>query len=79
MLRAEMAAQLTKLALDLRAVGKRQMRLARTEQVQSLDLKVERRLASRVETLDELVNRLRPVRRPVVDRLKSLVKSLYVV
>ena len=69
--RAEVAAQLAKLALDLRAVRERQVRPARAEQVQSLDLLIEHRLGARIEALDEVIDRLAAVGGAVVDGLEA--------
>ena len=78
-LRPVVAAQLPQLAFELRAPREGLRRIVRAQQVQALDLVVERRLLDRVaECLDEVVDRLRAVRRPVVDRACiPATRSLY--
>ncbi len=68
-----MTAQLAKLALDLRAVREGQVRPARAEQVEALDLLVEHRLGARIEALDEVIDRLDAVGSAVVDGLEAPV------
>jgi hypothetical protein len=50
-----------KLAFDLRAVREGEVRVRRIEQVKAGDLVVERNLALHVQTLDKVVNGLRPI------------------
>ena len=65
-----MAAQLAKLALNLRAVREGQVRPGRSEQVESLDLLIENGLRPSIEALDEVVHGLAAVGGSVVHRLE---------
>src|SRR4051794_27092338 len=64
------APKLTQLAFDLGAVRERQVRHLVGEQVQTIDLVVDRGLLVLVERVDELANRLDPVWIAVVDGLE---------
>lgn len=68
---AVVAAQLTQLALDLRAVGKRQMRNLVAQKIQAIDLVVDRGLRLSVELVDEVSDRLPAVSSAVVDGLQG--------
>ena len=67
---AVMTTQLPKFTLNLRAVRERQMWVLRREEVDPLDLVVNRDLMRGRKRLDEVIRRLRPVRGSVVLRLK---------
>jgi hypothetical protein len=67
---SEVAAQLSELAIDLGAVREGQVRDLVAEQVQTRDLVAQRSTTLLVERLEELADRLVPVRGAVVDRLE---------
>lgn len=64
------AAQLSQLAVDLGAVGKRQVRYRVGEIVEAVDLAQERSAALGVQAGDELADGLAAISSPVVDRLE---------
>jgi len=65
-----MAPELSQLSAHLGAVGKGKVRGGRRQHVQTVDLVVERYLALGIQSIDEVVDRLGPVRRTVGDSLK---------
>ena len=67
---AVVAPKLAELALDLRAVRNRQVRELVAEQVEPVDLVVDRRLFLLGQRIDELADRLAAVTVPVVDGLE---------
>jgi hypothetical protein len=69
-LRSVMASELAKLTFDLRAMRKGQVRPSRCEQVQPVDLIVEDYLLLGAQSLDESVDRLGTILRPIVNRLQ---------
>ena len=79
-LRAIVAAKLAKFAAHLRAVWERQVRIRRGQEVQPVDLIVDRGLLRwRVQRLDEVVDRLGSIERPVEDGLESRQASTSIV
>lgn len=68
----EVAAQLTQLTLDLRAVREWKMRNLLTEQVETGERVAQRNTALFVERFDELADGFGSIRGAVVDRLKGL-------
>lgn len=67
----EMTPQLTQLSFDLGAVREREMRMACREHVQTVDLVVQRHLPLHREPVDEVVDGLGSIGRPVVDRTEA--------
>jgi hypothetical protein len=66
---AIVASKLSQLALDLRAMREGEMRMGGGKHVESIDLVVEGDLPFDRQGIDEVVDRLASVRRPIVDRL----------
>jgi hypothetical protein len=66
----EVAPELSQFPAYLRAVREREVRAGGRQHVQAVDLIVQRHLALGIQSDDEAVDWLRPVRRTVVDGLK---------
>lgn len=70
-----MATKLTQLTFDLRGMGKREWRIVRFEHVKALDLVIEGSLTPWVQPVDEICDRLRTIRRAVIDSLHRSRRS----